>query len=79
MAEAAKTVYNNYIYLRQLRYYKSGQPLLQNRAAIANWSKMYCKLGQVLQIRAITTNWGITITTYYYKKTKHEDSLMFYF
>ena len=79
MAEAAKTVYDNYIYLGQLRYYKSGQPLLQNRAAIANWSKMYYKLGQVLQIRAITTNWGITITTYYSKKTKHEDSLMFYF
>ena len=29
-------------------YYKLGQLLLQNRAAITNWSKMYCKLGQVL-------------------------------
>ena len=41
-------------------YYKLGQPLLQNRAAITNWGKMYYKLGQVLQIRAIITNWGIT-------------------
>ena len=40
-------------------YYKLGQPLLQNRAAITNWGKMYYKLGQVLQIRAIITNWGI--------------------
>ena len=32
-------------------YYKLGQPLLQNRAAITNWGKMYYKLGQVLQIR----------------------------
>ena len=40
-------------------YYKSGQPLLQNRAAITNWGKMYYKLWKVLQIRAITTNWGI--------------------
>ena len=37
-------------------YYKLTQPLLQNRAAITNWSKMYYKLGQVLQIRAIITN-----------------------
>ena len=42
-------------------YYKSGQPLLQNRAAIKNWGKMYYKLGQVLQIRAIITYWGITV------------------
>ena len=41
-------------------YYKLGQPLLQNRAAITNCGKMYYKLGQVLQIRAIITNWGIT-------------------
>ena len=41
-------------------YYKLGQPLLQNRAAITNWGKIYYKLGQVLQIRAIITNWGIT-------------------
>ena len=40
-------------------YYKLGQPLLQNRAAITNWGKIYYKLGQVLQIRAIITNWGI--------------------
>ena len=42
-------------------YYKLGQPLLQNRAAITNWGKMYYKLGQVLQIRTIITNWGITV------------------
>ena len=51
-------------------YYKLGQPLLQNRAAITNWGKMYYKLGQVLQIRAIITNWGITNisnTKYAYK------------
>ena len=40
-------------------YYKLGQPLLQNRAAIRNWGKTYYKLGQVLQIRAIVTNWSI--------------------
>ena len=32
-------------------YYKLGQPLLQNRAAITNWGRYY-KLGQLLQIRA---------------------------
>ena len=41
-------------------YYKLGQPLLQNRAAITNWVKMYYKLRQLLQIRAIIRNWGIT-------------------
>ena len=40
-------------------YYKLGQPLLQNRAAITNWYKMYYKLGKLLQIRAIITSWGI--------------------
>ena len=40
-----------------------GQPLLQNGAAITNWDKMYYKLGQVLQIRAIITNWGITVVS----------------
>ena len=44
----------------QLHYYKLGQPLLQNIAAITNWGKTYYKLGQVLQIRTIITNWGIT-------------------
>ena len=52
-----------------LFYYKLGQTLLQIGAAsllqirasvITNWGKMYYKLGQVLQIRAIITNWGIT-------------------
>ena len=32
-------------------YYKLGQPLLQNRAAITNWG-MYYKLGQLVQIGA---------------------------
>ena len=41
-------------------YYKLGQPLLQNRAAITNWGKIYYKLGQVLQIRSIITNCSIT-------------------
>ena len=29
-------------------YYKLGQPILQNRAAIRNWGKIYYKLGQIL-------------------------------
>ena len=49
-------------------YYKLGQPLLQNRAAITNWGKIYYKLGHVLQIRANITNWGITHTSR--RKTK---------
>ena len=40
-------------------YYKLRQPLLQNRAAITYWGKIYYKLGQVLEIRAIITNSGI--------------------
>ena len=55
-------------------YYKLGQLLLQNRAAITNWGKMYYKLGQVLQIRAIITNWGIAdVTTKYFHKTILEE------
>ena len=42
-------------------YYKLGQPLLQNRAAITNWGKIDYKLGKILQIRAIIANWGITL------------------
>ena len=34
--------------------------LLQNRKAFTNWGKIYYKLRQVLQIRAVITNWGIT-------------------
>ena len=30
---------------------------------ITNWGKMYYKSGQVLQIKDIITNWGITTTT----------------
>ena len=48
-------------------YYKLGQPLLQNRAAITNWGKIYYKLGQVLQIRAVITNWAITFVYLYLK------------
>ena len=29
---------------------------------------MYYKLGQVLQIRAIITNWGITVTTFFFAR-----------
>ena len=52
----ANVVYN----LGQLHYCKLGQPLLQNRVAITKWGKIYYKLGQVLQIRAIIANWDIT-------------------
>ena len=53
-------------------YYKLGQALLQIGttsllqigAAITNQGKIYYKLGQVLQIRAIITNWGITHVMY---------------
>ena len=38
-------------------YYKLGQPLFQNRGAITNLGKRYYKFGQVLEIRAIITNW----------------------
>ena len=41
-------------------YIKLRQPLLQTRASITNWAKVYYKLGQVLQIWTIITNWGIT-------------------
>ena len=34
-------------------YYKLGQSLLQNRAAIINWGRYY-------KINAIMANWGIT-------------------
>ena len=42
-------------------YYKLGQPLLQNRAAVINWDKGYYKFGQVLQIKAIIPICGIKI------------------
>ena len=34
--------------------------MLEYRAAITNWGKVYYKLRQVLYIRAITANLGIT-------------------
>ena len=33
-------------------YYKLGQPLLQSRAAVTSWGKIYYKLRQALQIGA---------------------------
>ena len=42
--------------LGQLHYYKLGQV----RTAVKHRGKIYYKLGQVLEIRAIITNWGIT-------------------
>ena len=41
-------------------YYKLGQTLLQSRPPITNCGKMHYKLGQVLQIMAVITDWGIT-------------------
>ena len=52
-----------YYKLGQLHYYKLGQVLLQIGAANTNWGIIYYKLGQVLQIRTIITNWGITGAT----------------
>ena len=43
-------------------YYKLGQSLLQNRAAITNWGEVYYKLGQILHTKAFITNWSITHT-----------------
>ena len=40
-----------------------GQKLLQTGKAITNWDKLYYKLGQLLQIGAIITIWGITSLT----------------
>ena len=44
-------------------YCKLGQLILQNGAAIKNLGKFYYKLGQLLHIREIITNWGITFVT----------------
>ena len=44
-------------------YYKLGQPLLQNRAAITNWGRYY-KLGQLLQIEASQLPQRIPATGY---------------
>ena len=51
-------------------YYKLGQPLLQNRAAITNWGKMYYKLGQILRNMAIIINWDITYIRWKFKTLK---------
>ena len=45
-------------------YHKLWQSLLQNSAAITIWDKMYYKLGQLLQITTIITNWGITLLVF---------------
>ena len=34
-------------------YYKLGQPLLQNRAAITNWGKMYYKLDRYYKLEQL--------------------------
>ena len=49
---------NAYYKLGKLFYYKLGKGLLQVRAGITNWDKVYYKLGQVLQIGAGITNWS---------------------
>ena len=60
LGPAGVTNWGSFIITNWGSYYKLGQPLLQNRAAITNWAKIYYKLGQVLQISAIITNWDIT-------------------
>ena len=40
--------------------FKIKATIITNRETIIDWGKMYYKLVQVLQIRAIITNWGIT-------------------
>ena len=43
--------------------------LTQIRAIfVTNWGKMYYKFGQVLQIRAIITSWGITLQNLPFQK-----------
>ena len=46
------TNWGSFIITNWGNYYKLGQPLLRNRAAITNWGKIYYKLRQVLQIGA---------------------------
>ena len=58
--------------LGQLHYYKLGQVLLQNGAAIANQCIRYNKIGQLLQIGTIfVTNWAGTINQGNYCKLGH--------
>ena len=37
-------------------YYKSVQPLLQNRTAITNWGKIYYKLGKYYKLGQLLQN-----------------------
>ena len=60
-------------------YYKLGQPFSQNRVAITNLGEMYYKLEQVLQIRAIITNWGITARSLIEKKLGKEGTCTYIF
>ena len=58
LGPAGVTNWSSFIITNWGSYYKLGQPLLQNRAAITNWGKIYYKLGryyklvQLLQIGA---------------------------
>ena len=45
--------WGNFIFTNSGKYcYKLGQPLLQSRAAVTSWGKIYYKLRQALQIGA---------------------------
>ena len=57
------TIWDSFVITNWGSYYKLGQSLSQKRSGfITIWGKIYCKLGQVLQIRAVIINWGITYT-----------------
>ena len=57
------TIWDSFVITNWGSYYKLGQSLSQERSGfITIWGKIYCKLGQVLQIRAVIINWGITYT-----------------
>ena len=45
-------------------YYRSGQPLLQNRAAMTNWGRHY-KFGQLVPIRAMTNAFPSKLSLFY--------------
>ena len=53
----------------QLSYYEFRQGLLQNVVTITNESKIYYRLGQLLQIRASITNWD---NYWPFKRQPHE-------
>ena len=51
LGQACVTNWSSFIITNWGSYYKLGQPLLQNRAAITYWGSYY-KLGQLLQTGA---------------------------